>query len=288
MKQIRQYFPFFILTVLLYGVVFHFYQQSTIIPPTPLNSGRQAVQLQFIELTAAHPEKTEALSKAAERTTETVKEKSTIVKTAEEKTAATVSAEDHSAIKVARQKLHKTIQETPAINDAMLKAELFAADYQQVPVTPDAAPGPAEKTAAKLPAAERKPVKKLRPVKEAKQQDTLQQKEKPKPLFKKQASTSHSRIQTQGVLQEAIVVSGNTPVYPKRAILRNQQGRVVVKLLVTSKGKGRKPQIITSSGHSLLDNAVLNFIRKELFMPAHRGEKKITSEQVFSFRFELK
>ena len=61
----------------------------------------------------------------------------------------------------------------------------------------------------------------------------------------------------------------------------------MVKLTVSSQGQGRNPHIISSSGYSILDNAVLAFIRKELFMPALQGDKKVASEQIFSFRFEL-
>ncbi|WP_211217174.1 energy transducer TonB, partial [Psychromonas hadalis] len=42
-----------------------------------------------------------------------------------------------------------------------------------------------------------------------------------------------------------------------------------------------------SSGHKTLDNAVLEFIKKEHFMPALKGIEKVTSEQLFSFKFEL-
>ena len=273
MKLISHYFPFFIVTLLLYGVFFHFHKQSTIIPPLPINSGRQALQLLFIEVTP-NPKKT-VPSEPVKKETKAVKEKP---QTAEKQKAAKQTTSASSKIKIARQKLQRAIQETSAIDDAALKAELFSADYK-------AAPAIVAQPAEELAAAKRKPVKTMRPVKKPK---VSQQREKTKPVFKKQPATNSSSVENQGVLQEAIVVSGHIPVYPKRAILRNQQGRVVVKLTVTRKGKGKNPQIITSSGYSILDNAVLNFIHKELFMPAHKGEEKITSEQIFSFRFELK
>ncbi|MFT5558960.1 MAG: protein TonB, partial [Sphingobacteriales bacterium] len=49
----------------------------------------------------------------------------------------------------------------------------------------------------------------------------------------------------------------------------------------------KNPKILTSSGFSLLDDAVLAFINQELFMPALQGEDKVISEQFFAFRFEL-
>ena len=281
MKLIHHYFPFFILTALLYGVFLHFHKQSTIIPPLPLNSGQQAVQLQFIEITQKRPQKT-AASEPEKEETKAIKEKPATAE--KKKTTKQTTASTNSKIKIAREKLRKSIQETSAKNDAQLKAELFAADYKQDQLTPAAA----AITAAKEPTIQRKPVKTMHPIKEPENREVSQQQERTKPVFKKQPATNSSSVETQGVLQEAIVVSGNIPIYPKRAILRNQQGRVVVKLTVTTKGKGKNPKVITSSGYSILDNAVLNFIRKELFMPALQGENKITSEQIFSFRFELK
>lgn len=296
-KQINHYLPFFILTALLYGVFFHFHKQSAIIPPLPLNSGQQTLQLQVIEI-AQKPEKTapsEPTTKKSEavedkpqttekKKNETVKEKPQ--PTVKKKTEKQLTAESNAKIKIARQKLHKAIKQTAAINDAMLKAELFSADYKQKALTSEIAAKTVEKTAAKEPPIKSKPVKTMHPIKEAQKPEIAPQQEKSKPVVKKQPPADSA--QTQGVLQEAIVVSGNTPNYPTRAILRNQQGRVVVKLTVTTKGKGKNPQIITSSGYSILDNAILDFIQKELFMPAHHGEEKITSEQVFSFRFQLK
>ena len=52
-------------------------------------------------------------------------------------------------------------------------------------------------------------------------------------------------------------------------------------------GKTRKPQLVTSSGHQILDSAVLEFINNERFMPALKGIEKVTSEQQFSFQYSL-
>lgn len=175
-------------------------------------------------------------------------------------------------IKIANEKLHKSIQETPALIDATLKGDIFNENV-------------------KLQAAESIPTK---TVKKKSQNKKSQEKEpvtitKAKPVFKKQLNSENAiaNSETQGALQEAIVVSGNKPVYPQLAILRSKEGRVVVTLTVTRKGKPENAQITTSSGHDILDETVLDFVNSELFMPALKGEEKVTSEQVFSFRFEL-
>ncbi|MCW8996131.1 MAG: energy transducer TonB, partial [Psychromonas sp.] len=178
----------------------------------------------------------------------------------------------------------KAIQETSALNDARLKSELFARDLSLEPTTAKTL----QESTEKMPLTKDKATKVIPPVATQEKPQALQKQQKSKPVVKKKPAANRSSILSQGVLQEAIVVSGKTPVYPRRAILRNQQGRVIIKLTVTSKGKAKNPQIINSSGYSILDNAVLSFIEKELFMPAHKGDEKITTEQIFSFRFELK
>jgi len=135
-------------------------------------------------------------------------------------------------------------------------------------------------------------MKKLAPAANVVNEETEQQHKKSKRIFKKKPPANNapsvSAVKNTGVLQEALVVSGNIPAYPKRAILRKQQGRVVVELTVSISGTAQNPKIITSSGLAILDAAVLNFIARERFMPAHRGTEKVSSQQIFAFRFELK
>ena len=329
MKYISHYFPFFILAMVLYGVLFHFHKQATIIPVLPINSGQQSMQLQFVEMTDPQPE--EMITQAQEEK-EVIPQKSLITKSKttetpqinEEKTPEpdkkpdpkktdsekkteqindkeTISTPDPlltealpevhttntAGIKIAKQKLQKSIQETSAASDATLKAEIFADKFKLASSTPETKKELAtseQQTPTTNNKIKKTPKTQAKPIEE---KAILKQKTN-KPTFKKQPATEISSAHNQGVLQEAIVVSGDSPVYPKRAILRNQQGRVVVKLTVTINGKAENPQIISSSGYSILDNAVLRFIQQELFMPAHRGKTKIMSEQVFSFRFELK
>ena len=293
------------------------------ITSVPLNSGQQAIQLDFVEHTETPieeimPDEPESIKEIVENSleltdnqeiknneiteqpiaeqsitkqaiteastedpvtnTEPIKKQSKII----------IHNKDHAEIKIAKQKLQKSIKETTAINDASLKAELFAKELNMpLERTTKLAKKPntsttVEKTATTTISPK---IKIIRPTEPTKKTEPSQQK-KTKVVFKKQPSTSSS-VENQGVLQEAIVVSGNKPIYPKTAILRNQQGRVVVEITVTTKGKAKNPKIITSSGYSLLDNAILDFIQKELFMPAHKGDEKITTKQVFSFRFEL-
>ncbi|WP_435236289.1 TonB family protein [Psychromonas sp. PT13] len=337
MKYISHYFPFFILTLVIYGFFFHFHKESTVIPELPINSGQQSMQVELVEITETdtqaqskpkmqtEPEQRPADSKPieaptiekaiasektpVERANTPVTEEATPVVT---KAKTQITTQLSSTVKVAKQQLNKAIKNTTADSDAMLKAEFFETEFHLPPsdlgrpakltkqkpkkapkksqtpkiITKTAKPAPTAKIIKPAPAAtKRKENKKPAPTNTAKA--PVKQESKNKAVFKKEPAKS-SAAQNQGVLQEAIVVSGNTPTYPQRAILRNQQGRVVVKLTVSMQGKGKNPEIVTSSGYPILDNAIMDFVKQELFMPAHKGEEKIDSEQIFSFRFELK
>ena len=88
------------------------------------------------------------------------------------------------------------------------------------------------------------------------------------------------------ILQEAVAISGKKPKYPQRAALRQQEGQVKATMIVMKNGQTMAVKLTTSSGHEMLDKAVLNFIENERFMPALKGQDKISSEQSYSFSYQ--
>jgi protein TonB len=58
------------------------------------------------------------------------------------------------------------------------------------------------------------------------------------------------------------------PEYPARAIRQEQEGKVVVRLHVLASGTVADAQVRSSSGHVLLDEAALNYLRRARFVPA--------------------
>lgn len=279
MKTTSSYFPFFIISLVLYGFLFLYIDQPKRIITLPLNSGEQAIQVQFIfqpneldnltEHNQAQPTVQETAAKSPPEVTEAVEVQSKKVIKYSPKSL----MPSESEVKLKKQALPASLAKAGADNVAHLKAEIF---HQQL-ITDERIASETEKKRKTQPA--------VTPSAQTGSSATK------KAVVKKQppenSPSPASSTKNQGVLQEAIVVSGRKPVYPQRAILRNQQGRVVVKLIVTKKGLPKKPKILTSSGYSLLDNAVLAFINQELFMPALQGEDKVISEQLFAFRFEL-
>ena len=335
MKYISHYFPFFILTLVIYGFFFHFHKKSTVIPEQSINSGQQSVQVEFVDMTEppmkskpkaqSEPEQPVPDSKTKSIEAPTIKKAIASERTQTKKTAAVeitpvvteaktnITTQLSSTVKVAKQHSNKVIKDITANSDAMLKAEFFEKEFNLPPsdlgrpakLTKQKPQTTSKKTQtpkiikkAVKPAPTTKIIKPAAAVTKVKESKKLaatnttkapvKQASKNKAVFKKEPTTKSSAAKNQGVLQEAIVVSGNTPIYPQRAILRNQQGRVVVKLTVSMQGKAKNPEIVTSSGYPILDNAIIDFVKQELFMPAHKGEEKIDSEQIFSFRFELK
>ena len=110
--------------------------------------------------------------------------------------------------------------------------------------------------------------------------------DKPKRTFKKQVKSTPAPA-IPG-LQVAIAVSGNKPQYPEKAKANKLQGTVTARFIVNTQGKTKNAQVINSSSHKELDNALLEFVEQERFMPALDGIEKITSEQQLSFKYEPK
>jgi TonB family protein len=92
----------------------------------------------------------------------------------------------------------------------------------------------------------------------------------------------------EGVTTQATPLSSQKPKYPKPAIVRNQQGKVTVRLLIDRAGKVQTVELIKSSGYRLLDKSVLRFVEQEKFVSASQKGIPVDSTQEFSFRFVLK
>ncbi len=101
------------------------------------------------------------------------------------------------------------------------------------------------------------------------------------------ASYQESVAKPIGVLVVAQPLSGNNPKYPRRAIIRNQQGRVMVNFLVDQNGYVDNIELIESSGYDMLDESVIRFAEQERFIPAMKDGISIASTQSFLFRFVL-
>ena len=78
------------------------------------------------------------------------------------------------------------------------------------------------------------------------------------------------------------------PDYPPAALRLEQQGEVMVKLRVLASGAAADVQVRSSSGHALLDEAALRYLRGARFIPAQdRSGQPGDSLVIVPIRFVL-
>lgn len=65
------------------------------------------------------------------------------------------------------------------------------------------------------------------------------------------------------------------PAYPRAARRYGDQGRVLLKVLVSAQGTASAVELEASSGHARLDEAALETVRQWRFVPARRGAESI-------------
>lgn len=82
-------------------------------------------------------------------------------------------------------------------------------------------------------------------------------------------------------------LENKSPQYPKLARQRGQEGEVTLRVEVSAQGQAMHVSVLKSSGHSLLDKAALEAVRKWSFRPASLNGGPIPGEAVVSVEFRL-
>ena len=77
------------------------------------------------------------------------------------------------------------------------------------------------------------------------------------------------------------------PAYPALARRMHEQGRVLIRVLVSADGVPERIELKASSGSTRLDNSALETIRTWKFVPARQGEQKIAAWVVIPISFAL-
>jgi periplasmic protein TonB len=77
------------------------------------------------------------------------------------------------------------------------------------------------------------------------------------------------------------------PYYPPLSRRAGEQGRVVLRVLVSAGGRSDEVQIRTSSGHTRLDDAARETVRRWRFVPAKRGDQPIAEWVLIPISFRL-
>jgi protein TonB len=77
------------------------------------------------------------------------------------------------------------------------------------------------------------------------------------------------------------------PPYPALARRAGEQGRVVLRVLVSPSGKADEVEIRTSSGHRRLDESARDTVRRWRFIPAKRGADPVQAWVLIPISFRL-
>lgn len=78
------------------------------------------------------------------------------------------------------------------------------------------------------------------------------------------------------------------PVYPTMARRQGEQGRVLLKVLVSEKGVAEQVQVTSSSGYEKLDEAAIEAVKKWRFIPAKRSNHPVSAYVLVPIKFSLK
>ena len=77
------------------------------------------------------------------------------------------------------------------------------------------------------------------------------------------------------------------PAYPPLARRMHEQGRVLIRVLVSADGAPERIELKTSSGFARLDQSALETIRSWKFVPARQGEQTVAAWVVVPITFTL-
>lgn len=86
---------------------------------------------------------------------------------------------------------------------------------------------------------------------------------------------------------DAAYLKNPEPDYPSLSKRLGEEGRVLLRVLVTPEGFADQVEIRQTSGHSRLDQAALATVKRWRFMPARRGEERIAAWVLVPLSFQL-
>ncbi|WP_299730203.1 energy transducer TonB [uncultured Endozoicomonas sp.] len=146
----------------------------------------------------------------------------------------------------------------------------------------------------------KKKVKKKEPPKKKPEPKKPEVVEKPKPVEKEQKPVEPAMERTAikesvapGLSDEPVMVSEPAiqnwvePRYPKLAQRRNQQGVVMLDVVVDERGAPLTIDILESSGYPVLDKAAIDAVKRWSFKPEQRNSQFVKSRVHIPVAFEI-
>jgi len=86
---------------------------------------------------------------------------------------------------------------------------------------------------------------------------------------------------------DAAYLQNPPPAYPALARRLGEQGRVLLRVLVTAEGMADRVELKASSGTDRLDRAALDAVKRWRFVPARQGEQAVSAWVVVPISFSL-
>lgn len=85
----------------------------------------------------------------------------------------------------------------------------------------------------------------------------------------------------------AAYLNNPAPTYPPSARRLGEQGRVLLKVLVSENGMAETVQLDTSSGYEKLDRAAIEAVKRWSFIPAKRSNQPVSAYVLVPIKFAL-
>jgi protein TonB len=85
----------------------------------------------------------------------------------------------------------------------------------------------------------------------------------------------------------AAYLENPAPAYPSQSRRIGEEGRVLLRVLVSDKGDAAGVEVDSGSGSERLDQAALNAVKKWRFIPAKRDNKPISAYVIVPIKFSL-
>jgi len=92
---------------------------------------------------------------------------------------------------------------------------------------------------------------------------------------------------TVGVRSGVRMLGLAKPNYPREAIVRGIEGRVVLMMSISEEGKVTDVSVYQSSGHRILDDAALVYARSLQFIPARENNQPVAATYYHAFNYGL-
>lgn len=109
----------------------------------------------------------------------------------------------------------------------------------------------------------------------------------PPPLPAAPAAAAPAPVAVTPPIFNADYLDNPSPVYPALSRRLHEQGRVILRVLVSARGAADDVQINSSSGHARLDDSARDTVRRWKFVPARRGAEAVPAWVLVPVSFGL-